>query len=93
MLGFSLQHSDPMKFKQVQEQWEINPTPFMSIFVPPSQHVHQLFAALCGAAVRQKGDTARLTQTELERETGLTQEQLLPLLERLVQAGAARKIS
>lgn len=81
-----------MKFQQVQEIWEINPTSLLYLFSPPGQREHQLFAALCGAAVRNKAAWACLSQQELELESGLGASELAPILAHLEEHGAARRV-
>jgi anthranilate phosphoribosyltransferase len=81
-----------MKFQQVQELWEINPNQFLGVFSPPSQKEHQLFSALCGAAVRGKTDLVQVSLQELERESGLKDDELSAMLAQLEEQGVARRI-
>ena len=81
-----------MKFHQVQELWEINPNQFLGLFSPPGQKEHQLFAALCGAAVRRKTDLVQISSQELERESGLNSDELSAMLVQMEEKGAARRI-
>ena len=81
-----------MKFQQVQELWEINPNQFLGLFSPPGQKEHQLFAALCGAAVRGKTDLVRISSQELEKESGLKSDELSAMLVQLEKNGVARRI-
>ena len=81
-----------MKFQQVQELWEINPNQFLGLFSPPGQKEHQLFAALCGAAVRGKADLVQISSQELERESGLKSDELSAMLVQLEKKGLARRI-
>ena len=81
-----------MKFQQVQELWEINPNQFLGLFSQPGQKEHQLFAALCGAAVRGKTDLVRISSQELERESGLKSDELRAMLVQMEEKGAARRI-
>lgn len=81
-----------MKFQQVQELWEINPNQFLGLFSPPGQKEYQLFAALCGAAVREKTDLVQISSQELERESGLKSDELSAMLVQMEEKGAARRI-
>ena len=81
-----------MKFQQVQELWEINPNQFLGLFSPPGQKEHQLFAAICGAAVREKTDLVQISSQELERESGLKSDELRAMLIQLEEKGVARRI-
>ena len=53
---------------------------------------HQLFAALCGAAVRGKTDLVQISSQELERESGLKSDELSAMLVQMEEKGAARRI-
>ena len=81
-----------MKFQQVQELWEINPNQCLGLFSPPGQKEHQLFAAICGAAVRGKTDLVQISSQELEKESGLKSDELSTMLVQLEEKGAARRI-
>ena len=81
-----------MKFQKIQELWEINPNQFLGLFSPPGQKEHQLFAAICGAAVRGKTDLVRISSQELEKESGLESDELSTMLVQLEEKGAARRI-
>jgi hypothetical protein len=81
-----------MKFQKIQELWEINPNQFLGLFSPPGQKEHQLFAALCGAAVRGKTDLVQISSQELEKESGLESDELSTMLVQLEEKGAARRI-
>ena len=81
-----------MKFQQVQELWEINPNQCLGLFSPPGQKEHQLFAAICGAAVRGKTDLVRISSQELEKESGLKSHKLSAMLVQLEKKGLARRI-
>ena len=81
-----------MKFQQVQELWEINPNQFLGLFSPPGQKEHQLFAAICGAALRGKTDLVQISSQELERESGLKSDELGAMLLQMEKKGAARRI-
>ena len=81
-----------MKFQKIQELWEINPNQFLGLFSPPGQKEHQLFAALCGAAVRGKTDLVQISSQELEKESGLKSDELSAMLVQLEKKGVARRI-
>ena len=81
-----------MKFQKIQELWEINPNQFLGLFSPPGQKEHQLFAAICGAAVRGKTDLVQISSQELEKESGLESDELSTMLVQLEEKGAARRI-
>jgi hypothetical protein len=79
-----------MKFIEIEEVWEVNPSRVMANRPPSSESEHKVWAVYCGKGVRDHQTEVQAELSFLVQETELLEEQVREVLNCWANVGVAR---
>jgi len=78
-----------MKFVELPARWRCHPENLLKHCPPQSEAEHRLWSVLCGKAVRDQQAEVSVEVGFLVQETGLSEAEILEVLQRWQAAGGA----